>query len=107
VDVRCPLRWIDRPNGRRQIRVAGQAQDAIDVRARLGKGRDSPVACYGFCARVVRGEGDRQVSGIAIDERSEMSCPAIDVLCDIEDIVYPKQQCSPRHQLHEALRPLR
>ena len=80
------------------------ADDAGDVGAGFGEGRDAVVAVDGSWAGVVGGDGEADVVVVAGEELVEVGGAAGDVLLGREGVVDAEDGRGGGHQLHEALR---
>ena len=77
--------------GDRASRSVVELQDPLDVILRFGEGRDGPPLLHGCLARVVRGERERQVAFVAVDQVPEVFHAAVDVLVGVEGV--PARSC--------------
>src|SRR5262249_58953402 len=55
------------------------AEDAAEVLPRLGDRGDAARVVDAPCPRVVRGDGQRDVAGVAVEQRAEVTHTALDV----------------------------
>src|SRR5207249_5429775 len=89
-----------------QSRQGDCPQHALDIGASLRIRRDTSVPPDRLHARVVGRERERQVATVEVDQISQVSDPALDVLAHVEDVADAKPCRRRRHELHQPTRAL-
>ena len=64
------------------------------------------MVVHGLLARIVSGEGQRDIPRIPVEEIAEVTHTPVYVLIRVEDVAHSEGRGGARHQLHQALRTL-
>src|SRR5262249_28642215 len=82
---------------------AGALQHFLDVLSRLRERWDASVEIDSALTGIVRGQRERDVPRIAIEQVAQMTDSSVDVLSRVERVAHSERRRRPGHQLHQSL----